>query len=78
MQLFVPKGFLHGFVTLTHNVEVQYKVDAPYNKQSERGVIWNDPDLAIDWGVTNPILSEKDGKSPRLKDAGLEFVYRSE
>lgn len=78
MQLFVPKGFLHGFVTLTDNVEVQYKVDAPYNKQSERGVIWNDPDLAIDWGVTNPILSEKDGKSPRLKDAGLEFVYRSE
>lgn len=65
--LFVPKGFLHGFVTLAENVEVQYKVDAFYNKESERSVLYNDPLFGIDWGQGEFILSEKDKKAPLYK-----------
>ena len=74
-QLFVPKGFLHGFVTLTEDTEVQYKVDALYHKPSERTVLWKDPALNIDWGVTDPVLSEKDACAPTLAEAGLDFTY---
>jgi dTDP-4-dehydrorhamnose 3,5-epimerase len=68
-QLFVPRGFAHGYCTLTDECEVFYKVDGLYAPQTEGGVIWNDPDLAIAWPLTDePVLSEKDKTWPRLKE----------
>lgn len=67
-QLFLPKGFAHGYSVLSEKAIVQYKVDAPYSPQAESGIRYNDPDLGIDWLVDNPILSEKDLKLPFLKD----------
>jgi dTDP-4-dehydrorhamnose 3,5-epimerase len=59
-MLWVPAGFAHGFVTLRDNTIFFYKCTNTYNKQSEGGVMWNDKDLAIDWEVENPVLSDKD------------------
>ena len=59
-QLWVPPSFLHGYVTREDNCEVVYKVTDYYAPESEGSVIWNDPDLAINWGVPSPILSERD------------------
>jgi dTDP-4-dehydrorhamnose 3,5-epimerase len=67
-QLWVPPGFLHGYLTLTNDTEVIYKVTAPWDPAAERGVIWNDPDLGVAWPVTDAILSDKDRDLPRLKD----------
>ncbi|NOU45605.1 MAG: dTDP-4-dehydrorhamnose 3,5-epimerase [Bacteroidales bacterium] len=64
----VPPGLAHGFVTLEDNTVFFYKCTNVYNKNSEGSVRWNDPDLKIDWGVANPILSEKDQQSPLFKD----------
>ena len=64
-QLWVPPGFLHGFCTLQSDTEVIYKVTGQYDRASERGVIWNDPDLALPWPVTEPVLSDKDRVLPR-------------
>ena len=58
--LCVPKGFAHGFCTLTDNCKVHYLVDSMYNSESEGGILWNDKDLGINWPTTNPIISEKD------------------
>ena len=65
-QLFVPAGFLHGFLTLTPQTDVAYKVDAYYDRASDGAVRWDDPDLAIDWGVGGEeiSLSEKDARAP--------------
>ena len=67
-QLLIPRGFGHGFVTLTDDVEFLYKADNYYAPEADAGIRWNDPDIAVDWGVENPILSEKDKKNPFLKD----------
>ena len=69
-QLWIPGGFLHGFCTLQPDTEVVYKVDAGWNRDAERGVIWNDPDLALPWPVAAAaaILSDKDAVLPRLAD----------
>lgn len=67
-QLFVPAGFAHGFCTLEENTEAQYKVDNPYSPVHERGIRWNDPDLAIVWPCKEPVLSVKDGDLPYFKD----------
>ena len=67
-QLFLPKGFAHGYSVLSERAIVQYKVDSAYNPQAESGIRYNDPDLGIDWQVDNPILSEKDQKLSFLKD----------
>jgi|BEDMetMinimDraft_2_1075160.scaffolds.fasta_scaffold01382_5 dTDP-4-dehydrorhamnose 3,5-epimerase len=70
-QLWIPGGFLHGFCTLAPDTEVLYKVTAPYDRAAERGVIWNDPELAIPWPVDpgEAVLSEKDAALPRLTAA---------
>ena len=69
-QLFVPRGFAHGYCTLCDDVMLAYKVDGDYAPQTEGGVIWNDPDLAIDWPVPpdQAVLSAKDLVLPRLAD----------
>lgn len=59
-QLYVPPGFAHGFLTLEDDTIFSYKCTQYYNKESESGLKWNDPDLKIDWGIKEPILSEKD------------------
>ena len=70
-QLFVPRGFAHGYCTLEDDTELFYKVDGQYAPELEGGVIWNDPDLAIAWPFNGePVLSEKDQKLPRLRDLG--------
>ncbi|MDX1958613.1 MAG: dTDP-4-dehydrorhamnose 3,5-epimerase [Leptospiraceae bacterium] len=68
-QLLVPKGFAHGYLVLKPETEVLYKVDQVYNPESESGIIWNDPELSIDWFVNSPILSPKDSKLGLLKES---------
>lgn len=72
-QLWIPGGFLHGFCTLEPDTEVIYKVTADYDRDAERGVIWNDPDLGLPWPVAadQALLSEKDMRLPRLRDFRL-------
>jgi dTDP-4-dehydrorhamnose 3,5-epimerase len=69
-QLFVPKGFAHGFVTLSEEAIFAYKCDNYYDKQSEAGIIYNDPDLNIDWKLPEDdlVLSDKDKQLPTLKE----------
>ncbi len=68
-QLFVPRGFAHGYCTLVDDTELFYKVDGLYAPQTEGGVIWNDPDIGIEWPIdVEPVLSDKDKVLPRLKD----------
>jgi dTDP-4-dehydrorhamnose 3,5-epimerase len=70
-QLWVPRGFAHGYVTLTDDTELFYKVDGDYAPQLEGGIIWNDPDIGIAWPLDGePVLSDKDQQLPRLKDLG--------
>ncbi len=65
-MMYVPRGFGHGFVTLTDNVEALYLDSAFYAAEAERGVRWNDPAVGIEWPVKPEVLSEKDGKWPDL------------
>jgi dTDP-4-dehydrorhamnose 3,5-epimerase len=75
-QLFVPKGFAHGFCVLSDWAEFQYKCSEYWSPKDERAIIWDDPELNINWPVENPILSEKDLKNPAFKDADLYFSYK--
>ncbi len=72
-QVVIPRGFGHGFVTLTDHVEFLYRADNPYAPEADAGILWNDPELGIEWGVENPILSEKDKHNPLLRDAVTGF-----
>ena len=74
-MLFLPKGFAHGFLTLTDDVEVFYKVDAYYDPASDRSVRFDDPQLAVPWGIADPILSDKDKNAPLLCDSDVDFRY---
>ena len=67
-QLFIPRGFAHGFVTLTDHVEFMYKADNYYAPQADGGIRWNDPEVGVEWGIIKPILSAKDEKNPFLKE----------
>ena len=70
-QLFVPRGFAHGYCTLTEGTELFYKVDGQYAPQLEGGLAWDDPDLAIPWPIAGePVLSDKDRRWPGLKALG--------
>lgn len=75
-QLMIPRGFAHGFVTLTDNVMVQYKVDNVYSRENDRGIRYNDPDIGVEWNVDDPILSVKDTTSPFLKDSDEDFTVK--
>ena len=76
-QLWIPAGLLHGYCTLEPDTEVIYKVTAPWDRQAERGVAWDDPELAVRWPIApdEAILSEKDRALPRLADCG-EWLAR--
>ena len=75
-MFYIPAGCLHGFVTLTDNVEVMYKVNNFYSPENDRSVRFDDPTLGVEWGVTNPILSQKDLNAPLLKDSDVKFTYK--
>ena len=66
-QLYVPQGFVHGFCVVSDMAEVLYKCTALYDPGDEIGVIWNDPEIGIDWGIESPLLSEKDRRLPTLR-----------
>jgi len=72
-QLVVPRGFAHGICTLVPDTQIMYKVDQFYSAEHDRGILWNDPDIGIEWPVSNPILSDKDSNLPLLKHADIHF-----
>lgn len=72
-QIFIPKGFAHGFLTLTDDVEIMYKCDELYSPECDGGIRFDDPEIGVEWGVENPLLSEKDKNAPYLKDIKLDF-----
>lgn len=74
-QLLIPKGFAHGFLTLTDDVEVQYKVDEYYSPENDRSIRYDDPEIGVAWGIEDPILSEKDLNAPMLEDCSINFKY---
>ncbi|MCI0572307.1 MAG: dTDP-4-dehydrorhamnose 3,5-epimerase, partial [Myxococcaceae bacterium] len=74
-QLWVPPGFAHGFCVLSESADFLYKCTDFYVPQADGGVLWNDPDLGIEWPVQEPLLSAKDAALPRLVDAPLLPTY---
>ena len=74
-MFYIPKGFGHGFLTLTDDVEFVYKVDNFYSKECDRGIQFNDPAIGVEWGIDKPILSPKDLTSPLLEDSDCNFIY---
>ncbi|ADY74003.1 dTDP-4-dehydrorhamnose 3,5-epimerase [Desulfurobacterium thermolithotrophum DSM 11699] len=79
LMLWIPKGFAHGFLTLSEEAEIIYKVSgSEYSPEHDRSIRWNDPDIGIEWPLDGePILSEKDKLAPFLKDAEINFVYKT-
>lgn len=75
-MLYIPRGFGHGFRTLTDDVEFCYKVDNLYSKECDRGIRFDDPSIGVEWGeVIESLLSQKDTTSPMLEDSDCNFVY---
>lgn len=74
-QLLIPRGFAHGFLTLTENVSFIYKVDNLYAPDCDRGIRFDDPAIGVDWGTDAPILSAKDQNAPLLKDSDCTFIF---
>lgn len=73
-QMYIPSGIAHGFCVLSDTAMFSYKCTAYYNQAAENGIIWNDPDINIDWPVEKPVLSDKDMALKRLKDIPLEML----
>ncbi len=74
-MLYVPVGFAHGYCVLSQEAEFVYKVTEEYAPECDRGIVWNDPDIGIEWPTVEPILSEKDAQLPPLRDADHNFVF---
>lgn len=74
-MLFIPKGCLHGFLTVSDNVELSYKVDDFYSPENDRSICWCDPEIGVEWGIENPIISAKDIAAPLLKDSDVYFEF---
>ena len=81
-MFFIPRGMAHGFLTITDDVEFQYKCDNLYNKESEGGIKYNDSTINVDWGMLlngiEPTLSEKDKIAPALEECNANFIYEKE
>lgn len=75
-QIYVPCGFAHGFLALTDVVQLLYKCSDFYDPDDEHGIAWNDPALNISWGISSPLVSEKDSKLPKLEEVPREFLPR--
>lgn len=74
-QLFIPKGFAHGFCVISEIVDFHYKCSDYYNPKAEQGILWSDPSLAIDWPLFDPIISPKDQKYNCLKNISSELLF---
>ena len=68
-MLYVPEGFAHGFCALSQETDVLYMITGEYARELERGIAWNDPEIGVQWPITNPVLSARDTQLPLLKDA---------
>jgi dTDP-4-dehydrorhamnose 3,5-epimerase len=77
-QIFIPAGFAHAFLALTDTVQFIYKCSEFYDPKSEHGVLWNDRELAVNWGIESPIISEKDARFSELSDVPRELLPRYE
>ncbi len=73
-SLYVPEGFAHGFLCLSDEADVVYKVNEEYSAENDRGMLWNDPVVGVKWPIENPIISEKDKQQPLLEKADNNFV----
>ncbi len=74
-MLYIPVGFAHGFVALSDEVELLYKASGEYNPQADRGILWNDSDINIDWNIDfDPILSDKDKAQPKLSEINKKEI----
>lgn len=74
--LYIPVGFAHGYLILSDEANVVYKVTSEYSPENERGIIWNDPQLGIHWPIKRPMVSEKDAMHPTLANADNNFLYQ--
>ena len=74
-QLFVPAGFAHGFCVLSEQADVHYKLSTYYDAETESGIAWDDPDVGVEWPITDPILSERDRAAPRLAEVADELPW---
>ena len=73
-QILIPSGYGHGFLTLVDGCEVQYKVTGLYEPTLDRAIMWNDPEIGIEWGIADPIVSQKDTLAPALKDSDVNLT----
>lgn len=74
-MLYIPVGFAHGFCVFSEAAEVLYKATQEYSPEHDQGIIWNDPDIAINWPIRDPIISKKDASHPRLKSIETGFIF---
>lgn len=73
--IYVPAGFAHGFCVLSEEADVTYKASAEYAPESEGGIIWNDPEIGIQWPSEHPVVSDRDARLPRWRDVKVDFAY---
>lgn len=77
-MLYVPAGFAHGFIVLSSEADVMYRVTAEYAPEVDQGIAWNDPELAIEWPIEDPLLSPRDQALPLFKDVENNFVFQGD